>query len=246
VRLGAERCGLEMDEALDRAGMTKSLVISGAAVLVFLLAWRIRPGPDTRRGRGRRRQRSLWVVPVAVATIVSPVLGVAAAIGPPMLWHWSTVRRRARAARRIAHDYPDALDLLVLSIRAGYLPAQAIIEIVQFLPPPLRPSFAAVGESMVGGARFADALGQLRIRLGPIAQPLVDSLSSADRYGLPLAPVLERLSFEARQQRRRDTDAAARELPVRLAMPLVLCTLPSFVLLAIVPLLLGALSSLHT
>jgi len=50
----------------------------------------------------------------------------------------------------------------------------------------------------------------------------------------------------ARQQRRRDSDAAARELPVRLAVPLVLCTLPSFVLLAIVPLLLGALSSLHT
>jgi hypothetical protein len=32
---------------------------------------------------------------------------------------------------------------------------------------------------------------------------------------------------------------------VRLAVPLVVCTLPSFVLLAIVPLLLAALSSLH-
>ena len=84
------------------------------------------------------------------------------------------------------------------------------------------------------------------VGLGPVAQPLIDSLSAADRYGLPLAPVLERLSFEARQQRRRDIEASARELPVRLAMPLVLCTLPSFVLLAIVPLLLGALSSLHT
>ena len=96
------------------------------------------------------------------------------------------------------------------------------------------------------GERFADALGELQAHLGPIAQPLVDSLSAADRYGLPLAPVLERLASEARQQRRRETDATARELPVRLAVPLVLCTLPSFVLLAIVPLLLGALSSLHT
>ena len=135
---------------------------------------------------------------------------------------------------------------MVLSIRAGYLPAQAIVEIEPFLASSLRPAFAVVGDAMRGGSRFAEALGELRTRIGPIAQPLVDSLSAADRYGLPLAPVLERLSFEARQQRRRDTDAAARELPVRLAMPLVLCTLPSFVLLAIVPLLLGALSSLHT
>ncbi len=134
----------------------------------------------------------------------------------------------------------------MLSIRAGYLPAQAIEEIEPFLSASLRPAFAAVGQAMRRGSRFADALGELCGRIGPIAQPLVDSLSAADRYGLPLAPVLERLSFEARQQRRRDTDAAARELPVRLALPLVLCTLPSFVLLAIVPLLLGALSSLHT
>jgi Flp pilus assembly protein TadB len=143
-------------------------------------------------------------------------------------------------------DYPEALDLIVLSIRAGYLPAQAIVEIVPHLPTSLRDAFAAVGESMMHGTRFADALTELGARLGSIAQPLVDSLSAADRYGLPLAPLLERLAFEARQQRRRDTEAAARELPVRLAAPLVVCTLPSFVLLGIVPLLLGALSSLRT
>jgi tight adherence protein C len=153
---------------------------------------------------------------------------------------------KKRAARQISANVPDAIDLLVLSIRAGYLPPQAIVEITPFLPLPLRSSFVAVATAMDNGERFADALAQLPAHIGPIAQPLVDSLSAADRYGLPLAPVLERLAFEARQQRRRDTDAAARELPVRLAMPLVLCTLPSFVLLAIVPLLLGALSSLHT
>jgi tight adherence protein C len=156
------------------------------------------------------------------------------------------LQAKTRAARQISANVPDAIDLLVLSIRAGYLPAQAIVEITPFVPLPLRSSFVAVVTAMDNGERFADALAQLPAHIGPIAQPLVDSLSAADRYGLPLAPVLERLAFEARQQRRRDADAAARELPVRLAMPLVLCTLPSFVLLAIVPLLLGALSSLHT
>jgi tight adherence protein C len=219
----------------------------GSTMLVLLLAWRTRPTPGARSMTIGSRHRWMWITFAAVTTAaVSPVIGLVALIGPPIWRSWSGLRRRARATRDIAHNFPDALDLFVLSIRAGYLPAQAIIEITPFLPPPLRRSFDSVGEAMRLGDRFADALGVLPIQLGPIAQPLVDSLSAADRYGLPLAPVLERLSFEARQQRRRDTDATARELPVRLAMPLVLCTLPSFVLLAIVPLLLGALSSLRS
>ncbi len=226
--------------------MPVSFATGGSAILVLLLAWRRRPRPVVRSGSTRAHRRSAWIVVVLVAAAISPVLGFAALLAPRTWRWWSAVRRRVRSTRRLTHDFPDALDLLVLSIRAGYLPAQAVVEIVPFLPPALRPSFAAVGDAMRRGDRFADALGELRTRLGTIAQPLVDSLSAADRYGLPLAPVLERLSLEARQQRRRDTDATARELPVRLAMPLVLCTLPSFVLLAIVPLLLGALSSLHT
>lgn len=217
---------------------------AGSSILVLLLAWRHRPRPAARSTRARRRWR--WIALAAIVAVISPAIGLIALVAPPVWRQWLVVRRRAHTTRRITHDFPDALDLLVLSIRAGYLPAQAIVEVIAFLPPPLRPSFTAVGDAMRQGDRFADALGQLRTQLGPIAQPLVDSLSAADRYGLPLAPVLERLSLEARQQRRRDTDATARELPVRLAMPLVLCTLPSFVLLAIVPLLLGALSSLHT
>jgi hypothetical protein len=116
------------------------------------------------------------------------------------------VVRRVRSTRRIAHDFPDALDLLVLSIRAGSLPAQAIVEIIPFLPPALRPSFVAVDDAMRRGDRFADALGQLRTRLGTLAQPLVDSLSAADRYGPPLA----RCSNDCHSRRAseaRDTDA---------------------------------------
>lgn len=219
----------------------------GSLMLVLLLAWRVRPIPDARPSRAARsRHRRPWMILAVITSVFSPHLGLVSVIAPLIWLRWARVRRRTRAARDIVHDLPDALDLLVLSIRAGYLPAQAIVEIIPFLPRPLQPSFTAVDEAMRGGDRFADALGRLRAQLGPVVQPLVDSLSAADRYGLPLAPVLERLSLEARQQRRRDTEAAARELPVRLAMPLVLCTLPSFVLLAIVPLLLGALSSLHT
>jgi len=235
---------------LDETNDPGMIVAAPIAILVLLMGWPMRPQPAPRERRrrslGRRRMILIVAVIVGAALLLSPVATVAASALTLVWRRRSGGRRRDRDRRQIAADFPDALDLLVLSIRAGYLPAQAVVEIEPFLPPRLRRAFRSVNCSMQQGQRFADALGQLPAALGPVAQPLVDSLSAAERYGLPLAPVLERLSTEARQQRRRDADAAARELPVRLAIPLVLCTLPSFVLLAIVPLLLGALSSLHT
>ena len=53
------------------------------------------------------------------------------------------------------------------------------------------------------------------------------------------------LADDIRTERRRHAERHARTLPVRLAFPLVLCTLPSFVLVAIVPALLGAVSTLR-
>jgi tight adherence protein C len=62
---------------------------------------------------------------------------------------------------------------------------------------------------------------------------------------LPIEPVLDRLAIEVRAERRRTADRHARTLPVKLSFPLVACTLPSFVLLAIVPAVMGALSTLR-
>ena len=153
--------------------------------------------------------------------------------------------RRRAFARQAERALPDAIDLFVLAVRAGHLPTTAVDVVRPHLAPTLQPAFGEVSTAVRNGARFADALAFLPLRLGPLAAPLADSLIAADRYGLPLAPVLDRLADEARQYRRRMTDATARQLPVRLSLPLVLCTLPSFVLLAVVPLLLAAFASLN-
>jgi pilus assembly protein TadC len=80
--------------------------------------------------------------------------------------------------------------------------------------------------------------------VGPAARPLLDALLQHDRYGTPLLPALERVAIEARARRRRRAEEAARRLPVVLLFPLVLTTLPAFVLLTVVPLLAGSLGSL--
>lgn len=153
--------------------------------------------------------------------------------------------RRRTAARRAQQALPDAIDLFVLAVRAGHLPVAAVEVVLPHLAPVLQPAFSELAAAVRGGTRFADALAVLPLRLGAHAAPLADSLIAADRYGLPLAPVLDRLADEARQHRRRLADTQARQLPVRLSLPLVLCTFPSFVLLAIVPLLLAAFTSLN-
>lgn len=171
-------------------------------------------------------------------------LPLIAVVTAGVLARWWLVRRdRLRRAAVIRSAYPDAIDLVVLAIRAGLLPPAALDAAATHLAEPVRSAFADVGARRAGGERFADALAALTDALGDTARPMVDSLAAADRYGLPIAPVLERLAAEARADRRRAADAAARQLPVRLAGPLVVCTLPSFVLLAIVPLLVGAFSS---
>jgi len=147
--------------------------------------------------------------------------------------------------RRAVSALPDLVELVIVGVRAGLTPAAALGVAGRHAAPELQPAVAEVMRRLERGARLADALGALPERLGPAAATFADALATADRYGLALEPVLDRLAADARTERRRQAEQHARTLPVRLAFPLVTCTLPAFVLLAIVPALLGALSTLR-
>lgn len=183
----------------------------------------------------------------SVLTVVAVLLGVAAVAhrsAPIRSRSQATAPPRTPRPSSPATEYLDALELLLLSIRAGLLPLEAMRIVLPHIGPTVRAAFHEVLQHVASGTRFADALAVLPHRLGPRALLLADALSAADRDGLPLAPVLERLSADARSQRRREADALARQLPVRMAFPLVMCSLPSFVLLAVAPMIIAALSAL--
>ena len=69
-------------------------------------------------------------------------------------------------------------------------------------------------------------------------------LIAAVQDGTPLASSLTQAADEARLHRQRTVEARARRLPVLMLFPLVMCVLPAFVLLTIVPLLLASLGDL--
>ena len=151
----------------------------------------------------------------------------------------------ARASQRaIDAALPDAIEMLVLVIQTGMTPHQGIDVLTQRAPAPVRPAFIEVRHRVDRGAPLADALDALPDTLGQAASAIADTLAMAERHGTPIAQTLEQLALDVRERRRRQAEADARKLPIRMSFPLVVCTLPSFVLIAIVPAVLAAMASL--
>lgn len=75
---------------------------------------------------------------------------------------------------------------------------------------------------------------------GPRARAFAGAVSGSLRTGIPLAPELDRLGRELREDLRRRLEGRVRRLPVLLLFPLVLCVLPALGLVAIVPVLVAA------
>jgi hypothetical protein len=65
------------------------------------------------------------------------------------------------------------------------------------------------------------------------------TLERADRKGLPAATGLETFAAQRDSQAARELDASMRRAPVLMAIPLVACILPSFLLLGVAPFLRG-------
>ena len=233
-----------------------SAVVVVASALSVLLGAQLLLRPPARRFRDRRSHRV--PVPRRVVVLVLAAMGAVAlatlagpaalALGVGLVGFTRVARRRRLARKRLAaidEALPHAIELLVITVRAGLSPIDAVRAIGAVVDAPVRDGFDEVVLRLERGHRLADALDGLPHVLGPGALAVADGIASADRYGTPLAPVLDRLATEAREARRRAAEARARTLPVRLSFPLVCCTLPSFVLMAIVPALLGTVSSLR-
>jgi tight adherence protein C len=181
---------------------------------------------------------------VEQVSTVALVLATAIVVAP-VLHRWRAARADTVRQAAVGAALPDTIELLVALIGAGLTPAQAARAMAERSPAATRPGWAVVVHRVDRGAPLADALGELAVVLGPSAAEMADALAAAERAGRPLGPTLARLSVEARAARRRQLEADARRLPVRLSFPLVVCTLPAFVLVTVVPIGLGTLSSLR-
>jgi tight adherence protein C len=208
-------------------------------------------GRGVRAAARRRPEReadrhvgAVVLVAVAVAVVVGPVVAVpcaASVFAVPLV----RARSRRRTEERLVRGaLPDVVDLFRLAVGSGLSLHQALDVVAVRAPAPVDGVLEEVRRKVGLGVRLGDALDALD-QLGDAALPLAAALRGSARYGAPLGAALERVAVDARVLRRRRAEEDARRLPVQLLFPLVLCVLPAFGLLAVVPLVLASLRSLQ-
>lgn len=191
---------------------------------------------DVERSRVRG---SVVLGALALSVVARPVAAVVLLVG----WHLPALlerRTQARLARSLSEELLVATELLAVAARAGASVAQAVEAVAPRVPGRLGEALGEVTPSCRRGVPLDAALAEVVAGLGQPVAPLVAILRAAHLDGEPLSPALRSLADRLRDARRRQVEAEARRLAVRMLVPLVCCILPAFALECVVPVVVEA------
>lgn len=186
--------------------------------------------------------RALVLVPAAaLLDVIFAVTTLGCLVAAPLLR-----ARRERRARAVAlmRELPEIVDLYAVALNSGHNIATASREVARRGDGQMATALTGAVEQMERGQPLDVALDDLPIVMGAAVRPVTAVLVAGLRYGVPVAASLERVAADLRLERRRQSEQAARRLPVVMLFPLVLCVLPAFGLLTVVPVLVESLQSL--
>ncbi len=210
-------------------------LLLGVGVLLVVQAW-TSPQPGWRAPRAAGRLDRLLheagmpsVSPTALVTLsllaavfvgavvgllsrtppVALAFGVIAGYGP-----MAVVRGRVRRRRReLAEVWPEAVDNLASAVRAGLALPEALTQLGERGPEPLRPAFSTFGRDYLASGRFNDCLRRLRDQLSdPVGDRVIEALRVAREVGGgDLGRVLRSLSRFLRDEARTRSELEARQ-----------------------------------
>lgn len=190
----------------------------GLAALLVAAALLMAPGPAGPRSRLPSRLRQ-------------PVMA-APALGRVTRW---TQRRAATDAEPLA--LAGAWDLLAACLRAGMPVPVAVRAVAEGLDEPAGPALLRTAELLALGADSTQAwLPALECTA---TARLAKAARRSGRSGTALAESLTRLATEVRAGARERSEARAQRAGVLIAAPLGLCFLPAFLVIGVVPVLIG-------
>jgi len=168
-------------------------------------------------------------------TVLIGFAGVAGAVIGGLLPEAALRRLIARRRLRLSRALPDAFDLMVLCIEAGYTLERALSMVSQELHP-LAPELAA--ELMAVEAELRLGADRRSVLQGLHERTSVDGLRDfamtviqGERYGTPMGQSIRNIAGSQRLQRAARIEAQAGRLPVLMSLPMLLLVVPGILLL---------------
>jgi Flp pilus assembly protein TadB len=134
-------------------------------------------------------------------------------------------------------------DAIVSLLHAGLSVQRALYEAPRWLDEPASSVLHGHTAALAVGAPIRDVIASLG-RLNTLLPSILPVLTQASRDGVPAAEQLAMVVAEVRDQRRRVHEQRLARLPVKLTLPVVLCILPAFIALGVVPLVIAVMPAL--
>lgn len=194
------------------------------------------------------RWRGVWSLLAGVAgqTFVGGWPGAVAAVLLAGGCWWLIGRSEPTGVRRTreqaTRQLPLLVDLFALGLGAGAAPASALTMACTALPGPASDRLAGVRARLELGVDPGPVWASLAG--DPALAALGRAMTRAHDSGAPVSALVARLADELAQSQRATAQERARSVGVRAAVPLGLCLLPAFLVLGVVPVVAGLLSSL--
>jgi Flp pilus assembly protein TadB len=203
--------------------------------------------PDERSALARWRPALTGLTVLGVAVFLGGPVGVAGGLAAGVLaWRVlgrvespGAVRRRVQLER----DLPAAVDLLVAALGSGAAPGPGLGLVAEALAGPVGDEFAALRHRLELGAD--PGLLWRDLARHPQLGPMGRALARAHDSGSSVTSAGERLADELREVSHAEVEARARSVSTKAAGPLGACFLPAFVLLGVVPMVAGLVSSMR-
>jgi tight adherence protein C len=158
--------------------------------------------------------------------------------------YWVLSVRDQRQAQMQA-DAADVIDQLTICVEAGLGFDAALARVAATTEGPLTDELRHMMSDIRAGVPRGQALRALadRTQIVEIRQ-LVTALVQAQKHGVPMAETLRIQSSEMRLKRTQRTEEKAAKLTVKMIFPIILCFLPVFMIIAMVPALIRVFEAL--
>ena len=165
--------------------------------------------------------------------VLLAIVAAAALFFLPDYWVLSV---RDDRQNRMQADAADVIDQMTICVEAGLGLDAAIARVADTTEGPLTDELRRTMSDIRAGVPRAQALRALadRAQIVEIRQ-LVTALLQSQKHGVPMAETLRIQSAQMRLKRSQRTEEKAAKLTVKMLFPIILCFLPVFMIIVMVP-----------